>query len=144
MFNKMFAVCLLSVLMFSLFPAVGSLGSTFNPSVIGGVRDGIALGMMGESEISKNASFRFGAEANSSNKPIILFLGGKFFLTNIIDNYPMSFGLGLVGYLGNKFEAGPSVSLIFDRIFDIRQLSAEFGIDIAGSGKLQLQAEYKI
>ena len=49
------------------------------PELIGGVRDGLALGVMAESPLSSNVTLRFGAEANTGPQPIILFFGGKFY-----------------------------------------------------------------
>ncbi|OGC11583.1 hypothetical protein A3K48_03655 [candidate division WOR-1 bacterium RIFOXYA12_FULL_52_29] len=117
-----------------------------SPAVIGGVRGGVALGMMADEEVGTRVGLRFGAEACTGKKPLILFFGGKFYLTNISGRYPLSFGLGLVVYSGGDGNAdfGPSVSLIFDRPFDINRLFFEAGIDVADSGKLQLQAGYKL
>jgi hypothetical protein len=111
----------------------------FSPAVIGGVRDGLALGIMADEGVAKNVGLRFGVEADTGKNPLILFFGGKFYLMNVGKRYPMSLGLGLIGYLGgSKSEAGVSISLIFDKAFDIKPLFIEAGIDVAGSGKLQL------
>ncbi len=131
------------LVMFCLFLVSSSWALT--PAVIGGVRGGLALGIMADEGIKQNIGIRFGAEANTGDNPLILFFGGKFYLTDISHRYPLSFGIGVVGYFGNKGNGavGPSVSLIFDRPFDVRQLFFETGIDIADNGKLQLQAGYK-
>src|SRR3989339_1373305 len=125
-----------------LMPAVFAL----QPSVVGGVRGGLALGMMADEGFKQNIGIRYGAEASTGDNPLILFFGGKFYLTDISQRYPLSFGVGLVGYFGGKGNGvvGPSVSLIFDRPFDVTPLFFEVGVDAAGSGKLQLQAGYKI
>ena len=116
----------------------------FQPSVLGGVRGGLALGMMVEAGALKNAVFRMGLEASTANNPIILFLGGKFYLTSIGRRIPMSLGLGLVGYAGKSSEFGLALSFIFDRAFDIKPLFIEAGVDVVGSGKLQAQVGYKL
>ncbi|OGC04844.1 hypothetical protein A2276_02635 [candidate division WOR-1 bacterium RIFOXYA12_FULL_43_27] len=114
------------------------------PAVIGGVRGGLAVGLMADENMNKNVGIRFGAEAATGSRPLILFFGGKFHLQNISGRYPMAFGLGLVGKFGNNnSDAGVSVSLIFDRPFDVEPLFFEAGVDVAGSGGIQLQAGYK-
>lgn len=113
------------------------------PAIIGGVRDGLAIGMMAKQSVAKNVAIRFGAEVNTGSQPIILFFGGKFYLTNMSGS-PMSFGIGAVAYSGNKTDAGLSASVIFDNAFNVRPLFFEFGIDVANKARLLLQAGYKI
>ena len=113
------------------------------PEVVGGVRDGLAVGIMGEQSIAKNAALRFGVEADTGKQPLILFLEGKFFLTNF-GSSPMSLGAGLVGYSGNESKFGLSLALIFNRIFDVNPLFAEAGVDIADTGRLRAQVGYKL
>jgi|SRR3989339_827829 len=120
---------------------LGSSCFAFRPSVIGGIRDGVGLGLMFESDISKNTTLRFGFEANTSNSPGIAFIGGKWFLSNV-GRFPMSLSGGLVGYFGNNSAAGPCISLVFDRFLDVKPLFLEFGIDVVNSGKLLLQVGY--
>ncbi|MCX5751778.1 MAG: hypothetical protein NT099_08990 [Candidatus Saganbacteria bacterium] len=114
----------------------------YTPAVIGGVRDGLALGLMLENGPANGVKLRFGLEANTSNTPGIVFIGGKWFLSNINNRYPMFLSGGAVGYLGNHSEVGPYISLIFERFFDVTPLFLEVGIDVVKSGKLQLQAGY--
>lgn len=122
---------------------LGSECFAFRPAVIGGIRDGAALGLMLESGSNDNARLRLGFEANTGNTPGILFIGGKWLLTSIYSRYPMFFSGGLVGYLGNNnSDAGPYVSLIFERLFDVVPLFLEVGVDVVRSGKLQFQAGY--
>jgi hypothetical protein len=111
-------------------------------AVIGGVRDGVALGLMMESGLSNSATLRLGFEANTSNTPGIIFVGGKWFLRDVNNRFPMFLSGGLVGYLGNDTAAGPYISLIFERVLDVAPLFVEFGIDVVKSGRLQLQAGY--
>lgn len=132
----MFFTCLFSLLFCSLAQAL-------QPAVIGGIRNGLALGVIAEEPIASNTSLRFGAELNTGNQPIILFFGGKFYLTNISGKIPMSFGLQAVGYSGNRStDLGLGISLIFSRPFNVNPLFFEFGVDVAGSGHLQAQAGY--
>jgi len=127
-------------LMFCLMSASQAL----QPAVIGGIRDGLALGIMADEGVGRNVGIRFGLEANTGKKPLILFFGGKFYLVTLERKVPLSLGLGLVGYFGDKSEAGISLSFIFDRIFAINPLFFEVGVDVAGSGRLQAQLGYKI
>jgi len=115
------------------------------PAVVGGIRDGLALGVMLEDSIARNVAIRGGIEANTGRQPLILFFGGKFYLTNIGRKIPMSLGLAFIGYTGNKgTDGGISISFIFERLFDINPLFFEAGIDVAGSGRLQAQVGYKV
>ncbi len=112
--------------------------------LIGGIRDGLALGIMGESAAAKNLQLRYGVEADTGKQPIIAFIGGKFYLTSLRGGTPISLGFGFVDYAGDKNSPGISVSMIFDRAFNIRPLFIEAGIDVADSGRLQLQVGYKV
>lgn len=109
------------------------------PAIIGGIRDGAALGLMLESGSTNNSTLRLGFEASTSNTPGIVFVGGKWFLSDISNRFPMFLSAGLVGYLGNKSEAGPYISLVFEKFLDVTPLFLEFGIDVVKSGKMQLQ-----
>ncbi|MFA5113553.1 MAG: hypothetical protein WC529_04575 [Candidatus Margulisiibacteriota bacterium] len=114
----------------------------YQPAVIGGIRDGLALGLMAENSLNSNTALRFGFEANTSNTPGIVFVGGKWFLSNLRGGSPMFISGGLVGYLGNNTAAGPYISLIFERLLDVAPLFLEVGIDAAKSGRLQFQVGY--
>ena len=56
----------------------------------------------------------------------------------------MSFGAGAVAYSGDKTSAGISLSLIFDRAFNVSPLLFECGVDMAEKGRLLAQFGYKI
>lgn len=112
--------------------------------VIGGIRDGAALGVMAEQNVAHNLGLRYGLEADTGTQPLIVFLGGKFYLTDFQRQMPLSLGLGFVGYAGNRFSPGISVSLIINRAFNLQPLFIETGIDVADQGRLQLQLGYKI
>ena len=128
--------CLLFVVSFSAW--------AMQPELIGGVRDGLAVGMLAESPISRNITLRFGAEANTGKQPIILLFGGKFYLTHVGRRTPMYLGLAAVAYSGETTDAGIAISLVFNRAFNVDPLFVEAGIDVAGKGRLQLQVGYKI
>ena len=126
-----------------LLMLLGSSCLAFQPSLIGGIRDGLALGLMLESGPADGATLRMGLEADTTNAPGIVFVGGKWPLSNVSGRFPMALGGGLVGYLGNNSsQAGPYVSVIFDRFLDLSPLSLEFGIDIVNYGRLQCQLGY--
>lgn len=127
----------------ALLVLLGSSCFAFQPSIIGGIRDGVALGLMLESGPAEGATLRMGLEANTSNAPGIVFVGGKWPLRNVSGRFPMSLSGGLVGYMGNNSsQAGPYISVIFDRFLDVSPLSLEFGIDIVNFGRLQCQLAY--
>ncbi|MDD4179001.1 MAG: hypothetical protein PHH14_03015 [Candidatus Margulisbacteria bacterium] len=113
------------------------------PAVVGGVRDGLAIGIMAEESIKSNIGIRFGAEANTGSNPLLIFCEGKFHLMDISNRYPMSLGAGLVGYLGNSSNFGVPLCLIFDKPFDQKDFFCEAGVDIVSSGRLRLQVGYK-
>lgn len=128
--------CLLLVLCSSSYAAV--------PELLGGVRDGAAIGLQLEDRVARNLSLRGCIEFNSGRQPIIACLGGKFPLTSI-GQMSLSLGLGLVGYFGNnKNDFGVSLTFIFNRFLDIKPLFLELGIDAAGPGRLLAQLGYKI
>jgi len=114
----------------------------FQTAVIGGIRDGLALGLMMESGPSDSAKLRLGFEANTSNTPGLIFIGGKWFLKDVNNKFPMFLSGGLVGYFGNNAQAGPYISLIFERFLDVTPLFLEVGIDVVDHGNLQVQMGY--
>ncbi|MFA4906012.1 MAG: hypothetical protein WC645_05865 [Candidatus Margulisiibacteriota bacterium] len=124
---------------------LSSSAFAFQSEVVGGIRGGLAVGFMGESPIARNADMRFAIEVNTGENPVILLMGGKFYLATIGRQVPLSLGAGLVGYAGGKkSEVGVSISFIFDRMFEIQPLFFEFGVDVAGSGKILAQFGYKL
>lgn len=123
---------------------IGQGAWAMQPELIGGVRDGLAFGVMADQPVARNIGIRFGAQANTGKQPIVLFFGGKFYLTNF-GRVPMSLGLGAVAYSGGgKTDMGLTISLVFNRAFNVDPLFIEAGIDVAGSSRLQLQVGYKI
>lgn len=130
---------ILTVLMVFL---LASSSLAWQPAVIGGIRDGVALGLMMERSLSSSTALRLGFEANTSNTQGILFVGGKWFLNSLSGGFPMFMSGGLVGYLGNNAQAGPYISLVFERLLDVTPLFLEVGIDVVKSGRLQFQVGY--
>ncbi len=115
------------------------------PEIIGGVRNGLAIGLLGEEWVSNDFALRMGAEGTTGNEGLILLLGGKFFLTHIGARTPVYLGLGIVGYVGTQGTPGFSLSVIFDRLFGTKPLYMEAGADfVANTIRLQLQLGYKL
>jgi len=127
-----------------VFLLIGSGALAMQPEVIGGIRDGLAGGLMAEAAVAKNVGIRFGLEADTGKQPLIIFFGGKFLLT-YVERSPLSVGVGLVAYSGSsKTDVGLALSFIFNRAFNIEPLFFEFGVDVADKGRLQAQVGYKI
>jgi len=127
-----------------LLLVVSSMACAAVPEIVGGIRDGAALGMQLESSVAKNLTLRGGLEFCSGKQPFIAYFGGKIPLTGI-GRMPLGLGVGLVGYFGNdKTDLGLSLSFIFSNFLDINPLFLEVGIDAAGSGRLLAQLGYKI
>ncbi|MBN2057424.1 MAG: hypothetical protein JW782_01325 [Candidatus Saganbacteria bacterium] len=130
------SVLALSVLVSSCF--------AMTPAVIGGIRDGLAIGLMADNPIAKNVALRFGIEANSGNQPLVAFFGGKFYL-GAAGSMPLSLGLHGVAYSGNNnTDIGFGLSAIFDRAFGVKPMFMEIGVDVASKARLQFQLGYKI
>jgi len=128
----------------AVFVLFAGAANALTPAIIGGIRDGAALGMMIEGPIARNLGFRLGAEGNTGKQPLIAFGGGKFYLGNI-GTSSFSFGLGAVVYAGNNHtEVGLSVSAIFNNLMRVKPLFLEIGIDMVDSGRLQAQLGYKL
>ncbi|MBU0671901.1 MAG: hypothetical protein KJ732_02605 [Candidatus Margulisbacteria bacterium] len=129
--------CLLLVVSFS--------AGAMQPEIIGGVRDGMAIGMMADAPVAKNVGIRFGLEGNTGRQPLLLFFGGKFLLT-YLGRSPMYFGLGAVGYTGGSgsTSVGPALSVVFNRAFNVNPMFVEFGGDVADGARLLAQVGYKI
>jgi len=135
--KKLILVLLLSVVLVSNAFA-------FTPAVIGGIRDGLAGGIMGSSSIARNVALRAGIEANSGKQPLCGFLGGKFYLTRL-GRMPMSLAVSAVAYSGNdKSDFGLGIAMILDRFLDVRQMFLEAGIDAVGTGRANVQIGYYI
>ncbi|MFA6169534.1 MAG: hypothetical protein WCW67_02345 [Candidatus Margulisiibacteriota bacterium] len=113
------------------------------PALVGGIRDGAALGLILQEYLGSGAALRFGMEANTGKNPMIAFAGGKFGLSSV-GRMPLSLGLGIVGYFGNSdTKAGLSLSFIFDNVFGRQPMFIEAGVDIVDPARLQLQLGYK-
>ena len=135
------------IVLFSLLALVLLCQSVFAASmdVVGGIRDGMALGIMGEQNMTNSLGVRYGLEANTGNQPLVLFVGSKFYLTDSQQPMPLALGFGLVGYLGSKNSTGGlSLSIIVDRVLNWQPLFIEAGVDVVEQGRFQLQMGYKI
>ncbi|MBU1026538.1 MAG: hypothetical protein KKA31_02290 [Candidatus Margulisbacteria bacterium] len=132
------------LVLFVLTVIVAGSALAMVPEVIGGVRDGLAIGIMAENPMAKGVSFRFGAEVNSGKQPVILFAGGKFYMTNFGAS-PMYLGAGAVAYNGDsKTDFGAAISAVFNRAFGVEPMFAEIGIDVVNTARVQAQLGYKL
>jgi hypothetical protein len=128
----------------SILLIMGSMSLAMQPEVIGGIRDGLAIGMMADTPVAKNVGLRFGLEANTGQQPLMIFFGGKFFLS-YVGRSPMYLGVHGVGYTGgNNTDVGFGLSAIFNRAFNVNPMFMEFGVDVASTARLQAQIGYKI
>ncbi|MFA4843380.1 MAG: hypothetical protein WC632_00320 [Candidatus Margulisiibacteriota bacterium] len=127
-----------------LLLVVSSVACAAVPEIVGGVRDGLAIGLQLESSVARNLTIRGGIEFDSGSQPVVAFLGGKIPLTSL-GRMPLALGLGLVGYFGNnKNDVGFSLSFVFARFLDIEPLFLEVGVDVAGHGRPLAQLGYKV
>ncbi len=132
------------LVLFVLTVIVAGSALAMVPEVIGGIRDGLAIGIMAENPVAKGVTFRFGAEANTGKQPIILFAGGKFYMSSF-GSSPMYLGAGAVAYNGDsKTDFGVALSLVFNRAFGVDPMFVECGIDFANTARVQAQLGYKL
>jgi hypothetical protein len=127
----------------ALLILIGSNAMAMQPAIIGGVRDGLALGIMADNQMGRNFGMRLGVEANTGKQALIAFLGGKFYLA-YVGRMPMSLGICGVGYFGDTQSLGFGISLIFNRAFGVRPMFLEFGVDVADDARAQVQLGYKL
>ena len=136
--KKIFAVLV-------LFLVSAAAAHAMQPAVIGGVRDGMAIGFLAEDQVGRNFGIRMAIEANSSTQPIVGLLGGKFYLTSLGKRPYLSFGLGVVAYGGRHSSSiGAALSFIINRAFDVTPLFMSIGVDVVDSPRLQAQMGYKL
>jgi hypothetical protein len=122
----------------------GSLAYAVRYSMVGGIRSGLAVGVIAEQYLNNNATLRGGVEVTSGGNPLCAYLGGKFLLTYLGQSSPLSLGLGGVGFFGNSTDMGLSVTFIVDRLFDAKPLYLETGLDFTGYPRWMLQLGYKL
>jgi hypothetical protein len=113
-------------------------------SMVGGIRSGLAAGLMAEQYLNNNVTLRGGVEVTSGSNPLCAYLGGKFLLTYLGQTSPLSLGLGGVGFFGNSTDMGLSVTFVIDRLFEVKPLSLETGIDFAGYPRWMFQLGCKL
>jgi len=121
-------------------------------AMIGGMRDGLAMGLEIEEHLSDNLMYRFGLEASTgedisftADNPFVLTGGGRFRLGKLGFS-PMWGGVGVVGNFGNNTEIGVALSLIFEKIYNQDPLFLETGLDWftdPGHGHVQIQVGYR-
>jgi len=134
----------ISVILAAVLLLASSQAFAMRMEMVGGIRNGLAIGLLGEEWVNNDFALRLGAEADTGNEGLIFLLGGKFYLTNLGDRTPLYLGLGMVGYVGTTGSLGLQASAIFDRLFGVRPLFMEAGADfVANSIRLQLQLGYK-
>ena len=120
-----------------------SLSLANGPAILGGIRNGTALGVVLEVDSFYYTNLRLGLEANTPNDPGIVFIGGKWFLSDLNSRYPTFLSSGLVGYLSNSSsEIGPFVAVIWEGFLDVPPLFLELGVDVVKSGIVELQLGY--
>lgn len=120
-------------------------------AIIGGVRDGMALGMLVNEHVNDNLMYRFGVEGSTGDdlsfsgvSPLILFAGGSLHLMDLGWS-PVSLGLEIVGEYGNNTEYGPAVSLIINKLYNQDPWFFELGVDYLGKhGHVVAQVGYRI
>jgi len=124
------------------------IGSSFalQPEIVGGVRDGLAVGIMTDHQMGRNWGMRMGVEATTGKQPLILFLGGKFYLSNISYNSLLSLGVHVVGYMGSTSSnnVGFGVSGIINNAFGVKPMFVELGVDVVGTARGVVQLGYKL
>ncbi|MBU0502160.1 MAG: hypothetical protein KJ811_02820 [Candidatus Margulisbacteria bacterium] len=136
--------------LFALLVSVSILLSgaslAIQPEIVGGIRDGLAVGIMADHQLGKNYGMRMGLEATTGAQPLILFLGGKFYLTNLTYGTPFSLGLGFVSYMGSSRNnsLGFGISGIINNAFGIKPMFVEVGVDIVDTARAQVQVGYKL
>lgn len=123
---------------------LSSVAFAVDIAIITGMRDGLAIGITIDQETGEAIAARYGIELSDGAKPVIAFIGGKTFLTEVQSIYPLYISGGLVGYVGDgDTKVGLSLSVILDEVFGIDLLSIETGIDaLADDSKIQIQAIY--
>jgi len=130
---------------FSLLLLVSS-SFALQPEIVGGVRDGLAVGIMTDHQMGRNWGMRMGIEATTGKQPLILFLGGKFYLSNISYNSLLSLGVHVVGYMGSSSNnaLGFGLSGIINNAFGVKPMFVEFGVDIVNTARGVVQLGYKL
>lgn len=123
----------LLILVSLLLAAQASLAS--HTSMIGGLRDGLALGLLVEEHLNHDLMYRYSVEASTGedtsfqgDNPFVLSGGGRLRLGKF-GTSPVWGALGVTGNFGNNTEIGLTLSLIFEKINDQDPLFLEAGLD---------------
>ena len=121
----------------------------YQTALIGGVRDGLGMGIETSNKFSDYVTGRFGVEGTTGedqdltgDNPFLVFVGLKMPLAASQDS-PVSWGLGLIGNYGNRTELGEYISVIFDKFYRDAYF-LETGLDWFGDhGHLEAQVGYR-
>jgi len=136
------------IFLIAFFGMVVLMGTSFalQPKIVGGVRDGLAAGIMVDHQLGKNYGMRMGIEATTGRQPLILFLGGKFYLSNLAYNTPFSLGLHVVSYMGSSSNnsIGFGISGIINNAFGVKPMFVELGVDVVSTARGVVQLGYKL
>lgn len=118
-------------------------------ALVGGLRDGMALGIRAEKDFDQYLSFRYGFAATTGTDLSLggdnpfLFYGGFDRYLFAVNQYPISFGLGAVAYTGLSSQVGPYFNVIVDNLGADKKMFLSVGVDFIDRGYLQLQVGYK-
>ena len=125
----------------------------YHTAIIGGLRDGLALGMLVEQHlIGEKLTARYGLEGStgddftfSGDNPFQLSGGLKFQLGKIGRGLPFWGTAGLILYSGNNPLTGFSLSFIIEEMFNTKPLFVEMGADLMPNyAHIQAQIGYRI
>ena len=121
--------------------------AAWHTAMLGGYRDGFALGMRVENRFSERWEGRVGIEGSTGqdlyltgDNPFIMFGTVNYYLGNLRHSQVSLCG-GLAAYSGDSPMSGVSLSLLFDRpLENADSLFVELGTDIM-NGKPYLNAQ---
>lgn len=119
-------------------------------SMLVGLRNGLAMGLMVEEHFDDSFMYRLGWEATSgedmsfANVNPMLFIGAlKWRLKNISDTREIWFSAGAVGYTGDSPAVGGTVSLVFEKLLPDEHVYLELGADILSQSHAIVQMGYR-
>jgi len=103
--------------------------------MVGGLRDGMALGIQSKQPLNNKWFWRYGVEASTGEdlsfyniNPFILFAGVSVPVMQLGWS-PTELGINLIAENGALTEFGGGLSLIMNNIYNNKALSLELGID---------------
>ena len=130
-----------------LLLAVSSMAWAWHTAMLGGYRDGYAMGVRTENRFTDRWEGRFGIEGSTGqdlyltgDNPFILFGTMNYYLGDLRHS-KVSLCSGLVAYTGDSSMTGISLSLLFDHALpNTDSIFVELGSDIM-NGKPYLNAQ---